>query len=804
VFTEDQNKTPFITPRNPLGSKDLPTPSFTFTAAAGENYNPPLFSKVFNPPQSTSKPPLAPLRDVFTDDHGKPTPKSRPVQSHERAKSQEVPGGAPPVFTPFKDENANSKTPFKVFSRPPSEHNENAFRNAFTPKTPSAVFTPFVDGAQQNQPTFTPFGNKQQRTFTLLGDKTPFADKTHFGEKRPFAEKPVAQPPVEEEDDTGLHEPEAYDEDFEEQEERYEVDRDASMEGPEGEELREEQEQEEEYYEEQEPLEQYQTPLAPEHDEYGQYQREIPLGGRFGAFNVMTPITERTFELASTGGRTPSERYTQSIDGEGSPKGKGGFIPFLRDEMIAAAAAERLAAEVRNERIEEEEEEAEYEDGHPEHVGSDGAAQERAGCLSLVDALTLKSKFRPDNPCNPFDPPVLTTLLSMIPTDPHFYDIRDQVAETLPQLQKHFKKTARKGSSVAVGDIFHLNLNGNRFQLSEKLGEGGFGSVYKARDLGMKNLDEDEDSDMEDCEEDDEEGVSLIALKVVSPRNLWEYHVLRRLHSALPSHLRRSVVLPHALYAFGDESFLVLDYCPQGMLLDIVNNSTSAGISQAGACLDELLVVFFTIELLRLLEGMHGIGFVHGDLKIDNCLIRLEDVPGGASAWSPHYNPTGEAGWSYKGLKVIDFGRTIDTRLFPHGQEFVAEWNVDERDCFEIQEGRPWTYQTDYYGLAGIVYCMLFGKYMSKSAIAQAQGPDGQPRYKIGTPFKRYWQGEIWDKLFDALLNPSFAREDGSLPLCDEMSEMRKEMEAWLQANCNRTTGTLKGLLKKVEMSCYV
>ncbi|KAJ3543989.1 hypothetical protein NMY22_g2941 [Coprinellus aureogranulatus] len=97
---------------------------------------------------------------------------------------------------------------------------------------------------------------------------------------------------------------------------------------------------------------------------------------------------------------------------------------------------------------------------------------------------------------------------------------------------------------------------------------------------------------MEDFDEDDEEGVSLVALKVVSPRNLWEYHVLRRLHSALPPNLRRSVVLPHALYAFSDESFLVMDYCPQGMLLDLVNNSASAGISQAGACLDELLVVF--------------------------------------------------------------------------------------------------------------------------------------------------------------------------------------------------------------------
>lgn len=175
--------------------------------------------------------------------------------------------------------------------------------------------------------------------------------------------------------------------------------------------------------------------------------------------------------------------------------------------------------------------------------------------------------------------------------------------------------------------------------VSEKLGEGGFGSVFKAKDMGLRSgvEDSDEDDELDDEEEDDEEVSSMVALKVVKPRNIWEYHVLRRLHTALPPSLRRSIVLPHALYAYGDESYLVLDLCPQGMLLNIVNNAVSAGVAQAGACLDELLVMFFAIELLRLMESMHSAGFIHGDLKIDNCLLRLEEVPGGAAAWSGTY-----------------------------------------------------------------------------------------------------------------------------------------------------------------------
>ncbi|KAH6913096.1 other/BUB protein kinase [Coprinopsis sp. MPI-PUGE-AT-0042] len=712
VFVEDQNKTPFITPRNVFAPKDASTPSMTRPsnenpprsafrpvsslasitedgAGTGASENKPLFGKVFNPPQSEPVP-LAPLRDVFTDDHGKPTPKPKPP-THERAKSHDVGDKSlGPVFTPFVDEN--SKTPFKVFTHP-SENDEGALgrSNPFTPKTPT-VFTPFQD-SKEPPATFTPFGSTN-RAFTPNAPRMTMTDGAS-------------------------------------------------------------------------------------------YQQEVPLGGRFGQFNVMTPITERTFEYTTMSGRTdatPSGRYGGTMEGEGSPKSKA-FVPLLRDQL-----------------------EEDEDQGMLDHEDQSPALEERTGALSLVDTLTLNTKFRPPNPCNPFDPPILSTLLSRIQTDSHFFDLRDHAAQKLEQLQKHFKKSTGRKNSGSLTDIFSLTLESNRFQLSEKLGEGGFGCVFKAKDLGLRtgDEDEDEDDDFDDLDEDlDEENASMVAIKVVKPRNLWEYHALRRLHSALPINLRRSLVIPHALYAYGDESFLIMDLCTQGMLLDIVNTAVSAGVSQAGACLDELLVFFFTIELLRLVEGMHGAGFIHGDLKIDNCLLRLEDVPGGATAWSALYQPSGEGGWAHKGLKVIDFGRTIDTRLFPADQQYIAEWPTDERDCFEIQQGRPWTYQTDYFGLAGIIYCMLFGKYITSSAIVQVQTENGDTRHKIGTPFKRYWQAEIWTKLFDMLLNPVKTRTDGSLPLTTELAEVRTEMEVWLQANCNRTSNTLKGLLKKVEKSCY-
>jgi checkpoint serine/threonine-protein kinase len=143
--------------------------------------------------------------------------------------------------------------------------------------------------------------------------------------------------------------------------------------------------------------------------------------------------------------------------------------------------------------------------------------------------------------------------------------------------------------------------------------------------------------------------------------------------------------------------------------------------------------------------------------------------------------------------------------MFPPGQTFVAEWATDARGCIEMRDGRPWTYQADYFGLAGIVYCMLYGKYIEASSIMPVTQQQPQqvndPQYKIVTVFKRYWQAELWTRLFDVLLNPCSVRPDGALPVSDTLALLRAEMETWLQTNCNWSSNTLKGLLKKIDLS---
>lgn len=425
------------------------------------------------------------------------------------------------------------------------------------------------------------------------------------------------------------------------------------------------------------------------------------------------------------------------------------------------------------------------------------------------------------NPCNPTDDAVVATLLERIdpPLDaqPLIHRIPDKSGR-LAGLQKHAKMHARRSSSASMrqsispDEVYPLNLDGKSFEASHKLGEGGFGAVFLAVDKAVQDaLD---DGDDEDVDEDS----AKLAIKVEKPACLWEAVILSRVHERIPKALAASIIKPRGLYAYADESFLLLDYCKQGTLLDVVNKASQWSIvssTQGPAVPAEVLVIFFTIELLRLVEGLHSSGFIHGDLKIDNCLVRLEPP---SETWQQQYTRTGAGGWSSKGVRLIDFGRSSDLSLFSAGekQTFVADWKVDQRDCVEMRAGQPWSFEADYFGLASVCYCLLYGKYIGTETV---DTPDG-PRTKLDAPMKRvsqhraqrgagdehptmgsadtqYWQTELWTKLFDTLLNP---RAVGELPITSQLASIRGEFETWLEENHSKNGVNLRQLLKRIEL----
>ncbi len=359
-------------------------------------------------------------------------------------------------------------------------------------------------------------------------------------------------------------------------------------------------------------------------------------------------------------------------------------------------------------------------------------------------------EFNPRNPCCPVDEDVLLPLLATL--DPPleamdgFVDMRHQDCNHLSSLQRFGKSRGLSASTKSSSsEPMSLTLDGKEYEVEQKIGEGGFGAVFKAIDLEARDIADDADDG-----DDDLEDQYIVALKVEKPANVWESVVLTRMRSRMPESSHPSIIRSRGLYCFRDESFLVLDYHSQGTLLDAVNNAAKLGISTNPAIpasgMDEIPAIFFTIELLKIVEQLHRADFIHGDLKIDNCLIRLSD----SSDWSAQYDRSGSNGWSAKGVRLIDFGRAIDLRLYPRGrqQTFVADWPIDARDCQEIREGKPWNYQTDYFGMASICYCMLFGKYIATELVP---GDGEEKRYKISGVMKRV---SSWTFVFPFLTEP--------------------------------------------------
>ncbi|OWB55373.1 hypothetical protein B5S28_g1245 [[Candida] boidinii] len=312
-----------------------------------------------------------------------------------------------------------------------------------------------------------------------------------------------------------------------------------------------------------------------------------------------------------------------------------------------------------------------------------------------------------------------------------------------------FRKMSRPGSAASnkVGDPKKIiELNGELHNIKQVLGEGGYGSVFLAESSAGK----------------------LKAFKIESPPNSWEYYILTQIEKRIGT-VDKSFVHCHSLFTYSDESCLIMDYCNQGSILDLVNYA-----KERSDVIDESLILFITVELLKTVGKLHDIGIIHGDLKPDNCMLRFTQTETLPSKYVKSSLGSKHSGWETKGICLIDFGRAIDTTVLPADCKFTTSWETDEQDCPEIRENRPWTYECDYYGLASIIHTMLFGRYISVQQVGD--------KYKLKDPIKRYWQKELWENLFDILLNPN--QYGRTLPITNILTRQRLKIEDWLQLNC--------------------
>lgn len=521
------------------------------------------------------------------------------------------------------------------------------------------------------------------------------------------------------------------------------------------------------------PPEDYEAPIRPYRDPSQVSQNRLPF---------MTPIVEKT--ESSMGALTIREEkdYFNSKT-PSRHKSNGSATRQVLEELISSPLHEIVN------------------DASPARVPKLKIAKATKSGANENGGPVIK-----DAQCNPVDDSIRNSILENVQPPvssyPGYHDYRPLDFNRAPEVRKFIKALSKSRStsdkittSLSLPPALRFPKSPSKtYTIKRELGKGAFAPVYLATE---------EEATSDEAEQ-------LLAMKCEHPPTPWEFHIMSLLQLRLSDHRTApSLLKPHALHLFADEAYLLESYLDQGTLLDLVNLAkTDPSSANTTGTLDESVAMFFTIELLRTVEAMHSKNVLHGDLKADNCLVRLSST----EEWDAQYAPDGSNGWSSKGLCLIDFGRGIDMRAFRPDVQFVADWKTGKQDCLEMRELRPWTYQVDYYGIAGVVHSLLFGKYIEDVAVdaAPRDAGDGdqtmaigsKKRYKLREGLKRYWQTELWAPLFDLLLNPTshVGGEEGmKLPCARGLRRCREGMEEWLVSEGGRRNGGLKAALRRIE-----
>jgi Tol biopolymer transport system component len=234
-----------------------------------------------------------------------------------------------------------------------------------------------------------------------------------------------------------------------------------------------------------------------------------------------------------------------------------------------------------------------------------------------------------------------------------------------------------------------------RYELLEKLGEGGMGVVYRARDVLLNRF---------------------AALKFLPDAGMDEDRKRRFLHEAqVASSLNHpNIVTIYEISLEPPREFIAMEYVP-GRPLDAVIGPTGLPFKD---------VLAYAVQIADALAAAHAVGIVHRDVKPANVLIS-------------------DAGLA----KVLDFGlaklverapavaddvtRTVAIGLSPRTVEGAIVGTISYMSP-EQAEGKPVDHRSDVFSFGAMLYEMLTGKraFMGDSpvstlaAILRADAPD--------------------------------------------------------------------------------
>ncbi|XP_035219292.1 mitotic checkpoint serine/threonine-protein kinase BUB1 beta-like [Stegodyphus dumicola] len=318
-------------------------------------------------------------------------------------------------------------------------------------------------------------------------------------------------------------------------------------------------------------------------------------------------------------------------------------------------------------------------------------------------------------------PPVTYAIIDDENLDPFDIKLQNKLLESLKlpeSFYNNFEISNKLIKSIKVGE--NIEIGKELYAIENLIGEGAFAKVFEIEKVGMKNF--------------DSNSCTKFALKICKDRNEWELYITTELHNRLEKmnslpDIRLSVLKIISAVKCTNAIFFVTEFSHQGTLLDFVNFYGSFNTNK----IPELVIMYLTMELLYIMSKIHECNIIHGDVKPDNIILIEDAIKIDLLDHIPEKTTF---------LRFIDFGQAIDLSFFKQDVSFKT---VTKYNCTEMMENKPWLFQIDWFGIANCIHVMLFSEYMT------VQKKDG--KWQIGKKLKRYWDNELWEPLFQELLN---------------------------------------------------
>ncbi|MBK5242330.1 Stk1 family PASTA domain-containing Ser/Thr kinase [Clostridium sp.] len=199
----------------------------------------------------------------------------------------------------------------------------------------------------------------------------------------------------------------------------------------------------------------------------------------------------------------------------------------------------------------------------------------------------------------------------------------------------------------------------NRYELLEKIGEGGMGIVYKAKCHLLNRI---------------------VAVKVLKAELCKDEEFVARFKREATSAARLShpnIVNVHDVGEDNDVNFIVMEY---------INGKTLKQIIKENGRISSQRTVEIALQISSALDCAHKNNIIHRDIKPDNILITADNI-----------------------VKVADFGiaKVADSRTVTNSNKIIgtAHYFSPEQAKGNFVDGR-----TDIYSLGIVMYEMITGK----------------------------------------------------------------------------------------------